>query len=806
MIRQAAQRRSLPTNMKIEPSKFIAKTSGLPLKEHNQNLLRQAAELLSQRPFVIEKYRSITGSNIQAELETSAKCHDIGKTDKEWQDPVQADFKIWQTLSEADKRNFRPKNLMNVKIRHEMASLQIAHKSNYSLSKAVKAAIAAHHGKLSHKHEDRWKYREIFEVFWYEFNNLSGSDFPHYDRTSFDRVILKRYEFDGVRALLQLIDHRASAKEGGDELPGFRTFDYKFPHKDEFGNDKKNEVQKKIEEFWDEPFSILRAPTGAGKTDAALLWAKHQVDEKRADRLVIAMPTRFTANALSISVTDENFKNLGDAGLYHSSALYQRLKDKDFRSKKEEYETKRFIDKEQDLARTLETPLTVTTIDHLCICLTATRETHHATFFGLANSCVVIDEADFYDEFTQLNIVVLLRALRLLKVPVLLMSATVPDSAMALYRQSGFEVNRIYADESDYERTRCTITRYKDAEHPEEIEKLLQRALNGEPTIIYANTVARAQAYYRWFKDKIQDSYGETVLQDEDVVIYHSRFIEPHKVERENRLRELLGRKAWETKTQRGVAILTQIGEISVNISANLMISDLCPLDRLAQRVGRLARFTKNGGELFVVKPMKTDKNGELKYYPAPYGEYSKKEGWQTSETLDKSDELLTDDSYSARMFVDKVNQLYPNIKEAASDAIQNKKQLEKLTIANWLILPVETVEEETAEDSDQTKDWRSRDIPFQYTIFTGFNPSYIGFDEDYKEPTNKAELREFEARYGISCYAYEYHRAKKEGFIEEKFFDIRGETITREYVSDRYYSADTGLNFAGDNYSEETD
>ncbi len=214
-------------------------------------------------------------------------------------------------------------------------------------------------------------------------------------------------------------------------MPQFSTFEYEFPH------DEKRGVQLEIEKLWDEPFSILRAPTGAGKTDAALLWAKRQVEMKRADRLVIAMPTRFTANALSIAVTHENFKNLGDAGLYHSSAWYQRIKDE----KRPSIADKKFIDKEQDLARILETPLTVTTIDHLCICLTATRETHHSTFFGLANSCVVIDEADFYDDFTQLNIVVLLRALRILKAPVLLMSATVPDSAMELYRQSGLEVN-----------------------------------------------------------------------------------------------------------------------------------------------------------------------------------------------------------------------------------------------------------------------------------------------------------------------------------------------------------------------------
>lgn len=778
----------------------LAKPSGVPLREHIQNLLMQARDTFSQRSFMIEKYHKMTnGADFVAEVEKSAGWHDIGKTDSQWQGACMADFAVWQTLSEVEKKTFRGTNIMKAGIRHEMASLEIAKKKNHMLSMPVKASVAAHHGKLSRRHEHRWFDRPSFSEFWDEFNGVSA-ELPTYDKQTFDKTILKRYQFDGVRSWLQLVDHRASAAEDQERLPEFQTFKYEFPHKDEFGNEKFNPVQEKIKELWDEPFAILRAPTGAGKTDAALLWAKKQAERKRADRLVIAMPTRFTANALSIAVTHENFKNLGDAGLYHSSAWYQRIKDK----KRLSISDKKFIDKEQDLARILETPLTVTTIDHLCICLTATRETHHATFFGLANSCVVIDEADFYDDFTQLNIVVLLRTLRILEVPVLLMSATVPDSAIELYRQSGFEVDKIYADESDYDRIRCRITRYKDAKKPEDIEELLQRALDGEPTIIYANTVARAQAYYHWFRKKLQET--ETKLELEDVVLYHSRFIEPHKVEKENRLREMLGREAWNNGRQHGVAILTQIGEISVNISADFMISDLCPLDRLAQRVGRLSRFAKrNGGtkfvegELLVIKPLKTDKNGETQFYPAPYGEYHQKEGWQMSDALAKSDELLESGDYSAKRFVDLVNQLYPNLKEVTSDALQNKKQLERLVVANWLILPCESVEEEIAEDSDHTKDWRSRDIPFQYLAFTGFENN--GLDDDFIPPTNKAELREFEARYGVTLYAYEYHQAVKDRKIEPMTFYIRHEEVKRDYVSSRYYDEHFGLKLSFDDY-----
>jgi CRISPR-associated endonuclease/helicase Cas3 len=780
----------------------LAKPSGVLLRDHIQNLLTQARNAFSQREFVIEKYREMTkGADFVEDVEKSARWHDIGKTDSQWQDACQKDYAVWQKLSKAEKKSFRGTHIMKAGLRHEMASLEIARKKNHHLSLPIQSAVAAHHGKLSRRHEHRWlENASRFSAFWDEFNGLSA-EFPTYQKETFDKTILKRYQFDGVRSWLQMVDHRASAAEDKEPLPQFKTFEYEFPHEDRRG------VQLEIQKLWDEPFSILRAPTGAGKTDAALLWAKQQVEMKRADRLVIAMPTRFTANALSIAVTQENFKNLGDAGLYHSSAWYQRIKGK----KRLYIANKRFIDKEQDLARILETPLTVTTIDHLCICLTATRETHHATFFGLANSCVVIDEADFYDDFTQLNIVVLLRALRILKVPVLLMSATVPDSATELYRQSGFTVDKIYADESDYERVRCHITRYEDAENPDDIADLLQRALAGEPTIIYANTVARAQAYYRWFKSKIESGEDETKLQMKDVVLYHSRFIEPHKVEKENRLREMLGREAWKNGTQHGVAILTQIGEISVNVSADLMISDLCPLDRLAQRVGRLARFAERDGEtkfvegnLFVVKPTKIDKNGETKFYPAPYGEYRQSEGWQMSEALAKSDELLEDGPYSPRRFVDLVNRLYPSLKDATSDAVQNKKQLERLIISNWLILPCEADEESVAEDSDHTKDWRSRDIPFQYIVFTGFENN--GLDDEFDPPTNKAELREFEARYGVALYAYEYQRAVKDGKIERVTFDIRHEEVKRDYILRRYYDEYVGLKLSSDDFNNDDD
>lgn len=81
--------------------------------------------------------------------------------------------------------------------------------------------------------------------------------------------------------------------------------------------------------------------------------------------------------------------------------------------------------------------------------LTMTREDHHLISYNLANSCVVIDEADFYDDFTLANIQYLLKVLYEWKVPVLIMSASLPDSSLSLYQSTGYKVDSILEDSHD---------------------------------------------------------------------------------------------------------------------------------------------------------------------------------------------------------------------------------------------------------------------------------------------------------------------------------------------------------------------
>lgn len=460
------------------------------------------------------------------------------------------------------------------------------------------------------------------------------------------------------------------------------------------------------------------------------------------------MPTRFTSNALAISAAE----NLSGVGVYHSTSYFNR-------KEREPDQSDDWIRKENDLARLIETPVCVSTLDHLCIALTGAREDHHSIFWGLSHSCVVVDEADFYDEFTQYNLVTLLRALKVLEVPVLVMSATVPDSSLQLYALAGTPISHIYEDSSDLSRVRCEVHLQSDSsnyevETPADIAPLLQRALEGEPTIIYANTVKRAQAYCDWLE----------AHKFRDFVLYHSRFTEQDKARKEDQLISMLGKGAWENGGKHGVAVLTQIGELSVNISADLMISDLCPLDRLAQRAGRLSRFGPQKGELHVVTPIRADKTGAKDFYPAPYGEFRGKEGWITSAPLEQSRAWLGAGDKSARDWIEGVNAIYAELQTPSSRTKTNRDKLEKLLITNWMIVPAA----EIGEDDDGTKDWKSRDIAPQKKVYVSKGSASIVSDDDEFFFRSWRGYREWETETAISVGSYEVALGVKNGALQK--------------------------------------
>ncbi len=742
--------------------KILAKPSGITLEEHINNVVSEAVYISDSLLIECAKYENIVGKSLAKRLVIVCKRHDDGKQScKQWQEACQKDYEAYLVWNELNNGSFQDyskkckdeagKHIRLAARRHEFHSIK-----QFDTNKTppyLFAAIAAHHGKLSVRDEQRW-ISEGFKEFWTYFNRL---DCKIKEELTFQDVLTAQYEFAGPRGLLQFADRRASAKEDGQFVPNINKFQYKFPHSEKRG------VQKLIEENWDNDLLLVRAPTGAGKTDASLLWASLQIEHKKAERLIIAMPTRFTSNALEINVAE----SLSDTGLYHSSAWMNKFQSKVKDGVLGFNEAK----KNHDFARLLYTPITVCTIDHLLTSLTLMREDHHQITFNLANSCLVIDEADFYDEFVQANILTLLTALKEWNVPILLMSASLPQSILPIYNKIGYNVKEILEDNSDNERIRFAVKSIREYDELSEIKDLLEQCLEIGTAIIYANTVDKAMSFYDYFVDR-----------GVKAIVYHSRFTEPHKKEKEEELISCLGKKAWEEGCAKGIAILTQIGEMSINISADFMISEICPIDRLTQRAGRLSRFAINGkqsvGVLHVIIPQK---NNEL--YPAPYGSYDLKEkSWKSIKPLLDTINKIGIKEYNSNMLVSILNEVYSNVQEFSGIARANANTLEQLFISNWLINP----QYNAAEDDMDMNYWRSRNIPPQDSVYVSL-PESLFF-------CNYFEFQEWKLSNSIEIPIYLIKKFLKNHILDYKSIYIKNEEQKVMVIREGFYSLEKGV------------
>ena len=735
---------------------ILAKPSGITLEQHTLGVVSEGKLLLEQTPFVVQKYQERIGKSLAIRLERVCQYHDLGKTTHKWQIACQKDYDAflqWQsqhggTFKEYSKTKNASDNIRNAGVRHEIQSLRMVEKKKLPLPQL--AAIAAHHGKLGNNFEERWMNENASDL-WGIFKCKRNKVIELY---SLEQIANTHYEFAGPRGLLQLVDHRASAKEEGEFVPIFNQFRYQFPHKEKRG------VQRLIEQHWQDNLLLVRAPTGSGKTDASLLWAQLQIENKRADRLVIAMPTRFTSNALAINVAE----SLSDTGLYHSSAWFAKFQEQvDAGTIK-----KREAEKIHEFAQLLQTPITVCTIDHLLMALTLTREDHHLIAFNMANSCLVIDEADFYDDFTQANILVLLEILKYWNVPILLMSASLPESTLPSYQKLGFKIDKIIEDTSDNSRDRFEIKSIKEYTDLEEISDLLDLCVEKKTAIVYANTVDKAVIFYDWFKKRKANP-----------ILYHSRFTEPHKKDKEQELINALGKTAWENNSAKGIAILTQIGEMSINISADIMISELCPIDRLTQRAGRLCRFDKTKvGELYLLVPQKDDL-----VYPAPYGEYDQKiKAWTPCEAFVKTWEILDTTSYSAEKLVSLLNHVYAVQESFSPKAINNAKNLKEYFSCNWLINPIQTP---ATEDTD-TNFWKSRNITSQDTVFVGNLKSVFFY--------SYSDFQNWRLKYSIELPVYLIEKGRKLHMIDLKDIWINDNPVTIYVIRNGFYDKEKGV------------
>ena len=78
-----------------------------------------------------------------------------------------------------------------------------------------------------------------------------------------------------------------------------------------------------------------------------------------------------------------------------------------------------------------------------------------------------------------------------------------------------------------------------------------------------------------------------------EIVTFHAQFLMPDRAEKERSLLKRLGKGSGPAQRDRLIVIGTQVLEQSLDIDFDFLVTELCPMDLLLQRIGRLHRHTR---------------------------------------------------------------------------------------------------------------------------------------------------------------------------------------------------------------------
>lgn len=136
------------------------------------------------------------------------------------------------------------------------------------------------------------------------------------------------------------------------------------------------------------------------------------------------------------------------------------------------------------------------------------------------------------------------------------------------------------------------------------------RRLRGWRTVCICNTIERARVLFESLRAE---------LPDVDIRLLHSRFYRADRRAKEAELieKDETGRYSRFEGTEREVILVaTQVIEVGIDISCDVLLSECAPAASLIQRAGRCARREHERGRVYVFQPLDDDK----KINWMPYG------------------------------------------------------------------------------------------------------------------------------------------------------------------------------------------
>ena len=573
-------------------NQFYAKSDGeTTLQMHTNHVVTAASNLIKRLSFTYEE-RSFWLDKITR----CAVLHDLGKIHQEFQKRLKGD------------KNAYP-------IRHEIISLWFC--VNFlELPTDELFAIATHHkGIIDQYSKGRLEINVLTKYLehLYELQkdlltkdtlgkwlNLNGIEIPFKNSeitktiskefrqvldSSYQSKVLRnekeRKRLSFARALLIAADHIGSARKEN-AIPDYKEIALKnFQPKKDGNYFPFRSFQKKLQNVKTDV--ILHAPTGSGKTEAALNWV--YANQSKNSRLFYLLPYTASINAM-VGRLQEIYGEETVTAL-HSKTLdffYRQLSDEDSNFDKDYEKIEQEAWKRKSLSAELFYPVKVATL-HQILKTSLKGKGWELALYDYKNALFIIDEFHTYDALLTGMLLASIKLFRrLFDAKFFFMSATIPDFMLRLIVDEIFDGNdnALIRPDKIKEDDRAIMDRRRHQLYckPNQtiddntglIKSYLEQSFS---VLIIVNNVKAAQNLF------------EEINFDGTVQLLHSGF----NREDRTKIEQLITNKEVFKRPQ--LLIATQAVEVSLDIDYDIAFIENAPIDALIQRFGRVNRAGK---------------------------------------------------------------------------------------------------------------------------------------------------------------------------------------------------------------------
>ena len=341
----------------------------------------------------------------------------------------------------------------------------------------------------------------------------------------------------------------------------------------------------------DKQHTIVVAPTGAGKTDYLFRRTKN--------RVFYTLPFQASINAMYKRVGHDLKKDNPDLDirLLHAASKVVAGKNKE----------------EKVLQNLIGSSIKVLTPYQIVAVVFGTRG-YESILLDLKGNDVILDEIHTYNGVSRAIVLKIVEVLKNIKCRIHIGTATMPSDLYnkivdILGKENVFEV-KLEADELKKFNRHIThkLEKWDDA------QTIISDAIaKNEKVLIVANRVKKAQEWYGELKE---------IYPNVPSLLIHSRF---KRGDRNIKEKELLGLdedgntiNKFNTSDKACIVVSTQVVEVSIDISFDIIITETAPLDSMIQRFGRVNR-KRNEKTIGKYKPVYVLKPTEDKREAKPY-------------------------------------------------------------------------------------------------------------------------------------------------------------------------------------------